>query len=106
MNNVMSMIRPYQEEVLGFRCFSRGIGRVHKALFGALDETILSDEDASVWLSQLMCEKIKLLVFLGPGKGNLELRPWDSESNSVDLATEGGLMVVVRVGMLSCQFFN
>mmetsp|Transcript_115107 Transcript_115107/g.245966 ORF Transcript_115107/g.245966 Transcript_115107/m.245966 type:complete len:1031 (+) Transcript_115107:46-3138(+) len=105
-NQLSDWIGPYQQDILGFRCHHRSLAHMHQASFPDMDETDLTDKEANEWIAMFACRKIMVLAFLGPGKGTLELRPWDDEANSSELTTEAGLVVLLRTDQLNMTFFN
>ncbi|CAJ1401469.1 unnamed protein product [Effrenium voratum] len=97
-------IGPFQDE-LGFRCCGRSIGFLHQACDPDLEEAELTDQEASDWSAIFTSRKILILVFLGPGKGTLEMQPYDDEANVSEITTVPGLVVVLRTDQLSFKFF-
>ncbi|CAE8640536.1 unnamed protein product, partial [Polarella glacialis] len=70
-----------------------------------LEEAELIDQEASDWSSIFTSRKIMIMVFLGPGKGTLEMQPYDDEANVTEITTAPGLVVVLRTDQLSFKFF-
>eukprot|EP00438_Fugacium_kawagutii_P023931 Skav221184 [mRNA] locus=scaffold1504:202485:207886:- [translate_table: standard] len=70
-----------------------------------LEEAELTDQEASDWSAIFTSRKIMILVFLGPGKGTLEMQPYDDEANVSEITTVPGLVVVLRTDQLSFKFF-
>lgn len=97
-------VGPFQDE-LGFRCCGRSIGFLHQASDPDLEEAELTDQEASDWSAIFTSRKIMILVFLGPGKGTLEMQPYDDEANVSEITTVPGLVVVLRTDQLSFKFF-
>lgn len=105
MLRLLEAVGPYQDE-LGFRCNGRSIGVLHKAGEPDVEESELKDEDACEWSSMFICRKIMVLIFLGPGKGTMELKPYDDDANITEITTLPGQLMVVRTDQLAFKFFN
>merc|ERR1719313_1602879 len=53
------------------------------------------------WLRLLKSHKLMCLVFLGPGKGTLEVQPFlDEDADPFDIPTGPGTVVVLRADIL------
>jgi len=105
MLRLLEAVGPYQDE-LGFRCNGRSIGVLHKSGDPDGEEAELKDEEACEWSSMFICRKIMVLIFLGPGRGTLELKPYDDDANVTEISTMPGQLVVVRTDQLSFKLFN
>jgi len=97
-------IGPFQDEI-GFRCCGRSVGFLHQASDPDLEEAELTDQEASDWSAIFTSRKILIMVCLGPGKGTLEMQPYDDEANVSEITTVPGLVVVLRTDQLSFKFF-
>lgn len=60
----------------------------------------LSEEVALQWLETFAWQRVLLVLFLGPGRGVLELRPFDEDGLPLRLPTEPGMLVALRADRL------
>lgn len=61
----------------------------------------LTEEACLKWLNTISRSKLMLIYFLGEGLGTLELQPFDQESDSVEITTEPGMMVILRADLMT-----
>eukprot|EP00445_Apocalathium_hangoei_P022569 CAMPEP_0203899414 /NCGR_PEP_ID=MMETSP0359-20131031/41833_1 /ASSEMBLY_ACC=CAM_ASM_000338 /TAXON_ID=268821 /ORGANISM="Scrippsiella Hangoei, Strain SHTV-5" /LENGTH=1158 /DNA_ID=CAMNT_0050822657 /DNA_START=62 /DNA_END=3535 /DNA_ORIENTATION=+ len=60
----------------------------------------LTQEVTLRWLETFTWQRLLLVLFLGPGRGVLELQPFDEEGAPLRLHTEPGMLVVLRADQL------
>lgn len=92
----------YQHEI-GIRTTSRTQAHIHMS-GTPVDETTLTDKDASKWVSLLVRQKVMILIFVGPTGGTMDLKPHDDDSNSFEMSVVPGMMLVIRSDKLAFSF--
>ncbi|CAK8995672.1 Mycocerosic acid synthase-like polyketide synthase (MAS-like PKS) (Polyketide synthase Pks5) [Durusdinium trenchii] len=60
----------------------------------------LTEESCSEWLSLLNRARLMLVYIFGEGRGQLELLPFDEDSDSVEIATEPDMLVILRADQM------
>mmetsp|Transcript_102686 Transcript_102686/g.290734 ORF Transcript_102686/g.290734 Transcript_102686/m.290734 type:complete len:1037 (-) Transcript_102686:220-3330(-) len=56
----------------------------------------LDEETCSFWLGMFLSAKVKLIYFMGPGTGTLELQPFDEECESITIDTRPDMLLILR----------
>lgn len=84
----------------GLRTNSRSTATVHQS-GTPVDDAELTDDVAVKWLPLFVSRKVMVAIFLGPGHGSLELKPFDDEANPIDITTTPGMCVIIRTDQLS-----
>mmetsp|Transcript_24537 Transcript_24537/g.70517 ORF Transcript_24537/g.70517 Transcript_24537/m.70517 type:complete len:1160 (-) Transcript_24537:68-3547(-) len=87
-------------QALGLTISGRTPGLVHEAGMLAWDPPELQQDCVIKWLNTFIWHRIMLVLCLGPGKGTLEMTPFDEESNVHRVQTEAGMLVALRADML------
>nr|AQS99296.1 type I polyketide synthase [Gambierdiscus polynesiensis] len=110
---VTSILQPVSEPMLGLSFGGRSTPLLHLAGDTGDEEEEeeqapkLSEAEADKWLSVFVNQRIMLLLFLGPGKGHLELQPFRHEDSPLYvLSTEPGTCVAVRTDSLTQRFYS
>mmetsp|Transcript_76043 Transcript_76043/g.154402 ORF Transcript_76043/g.154402 Transcript_76043/m.154402 type:complete len:1159 (-) Transcript_76043:168-3644(-) len=85
---------------LGFDLSARTLGIVHEAGMLVQDPPKLSQDIVMKWMPVFVWQRIMMVLFLGPGKGTLELKPFDDECNIMRLISEPGMLVFIRADQL------
>ncbi|CAL1159145.1 unnamed protein product, partial [Cladocopium goreaui] len=60
----------------------------------------LTEESCSKWISLLNRARLMLVYIFGEGRGQLELLPFDEDSDAVELPTEPDMLVVLRADQM------
>eukprot|EP00435_Cladocopium_sp_Y103_P060539 s121_g22.t1 len=60
----------------------------------------LTEESCSAWISLLNRARLMLVYFFGEGRGQLELLPFDEDSDAVELSTEPDMLVILRADQM------
>lgn len=73
----------------------------------AEDETPpLVEKDVAKWLGQFSKHKLMAIIFLGPSKGTLELRPYhNDETETFEVRSVPGMMVLLRPDMMAHRYY-
>jgi len=69
---------------------------VHEAGVQRGEPPELTQKVAIRWMETFQWQRLLLVVFLGPGRGVLELKPFDEDGALLRLPTEAGMMVALR----------
>ena len=64
----------------------------------------MTEEHAEYWCKVFSCQRYQLLLFLGSGKGILELK--EMEGLEVHIASEAGLLVILRADLFVSRKFS
>jgi len=75
---------------------------------GAADDETppLTEKEVAKWLGQFSKHKLMAIIFLGPSKGTLELRPYNNnETESFEVRSLPGMMVLLRPDMMAHKYF-
>lgn len=60
----------------------------------------LTEDTCTSWLSLLNRARFMLVYFFGEGRGQLELTPFDEDSQSVEIPTEPDMLVILRADQM------
>mmetsp|Transcript_48559 Transcript_48559/g.123645 ORF Transcript_48559/g.123645 Transcript_48559/m.123645 type:complete len:1178 (-) Transcript_48559:122-3655(-) len=98
-------MEPYAPSYLGYELRSRDHGWLLEAGSQVVEEAPpLRADVAYEWISIFEVHRIMCLLFLGPGSGTLEMKPFDEDSGSHQVQIQPGTWVVLRVDVLSHTF--
>uniref|UniRef100_A0A7S4Q9J2 Ketosynthase family 3 (KS3) domain-containing protein n=1 Tax=Alexandrium monilatum TaxID=311494 RepID=A0A7S4Q9J2_9DINO len=101
---VANAISPLAPDVFGFEMKSRTAGLLHESGTPRQAFPFISHAGAMQWFQTFTSHRIMCLVFLGPEYGTLELQPFDSDANVLEIETEPGTCVYLRADLLSHKF--
>lgn len=104
MTDVLHGLMPYMGQI-GISASQRTAGFVIQG--GAPTKKVpLTEQVCSKFLNVYLRQKLKVLFFLGPEEGTLEMQPYDEEANPEELTTKPGMVVVMRSDMIACEHFS
>lgn len=86
---------------LGFDCYLRSCAALHRCGLSLHDTPQLSDEDCVSWLGLFARQRVMMILFMGPGRGTLELQLFDEEAAVQQVKLESGSLVILRSDLLS-----
>eukprot|EP00439_Symbiodinium_sp_Y106_P044963 s594_g5.t1 len=89
---------------IGARGTERTAGLVHEAGWAEDAPPTITEVEAQRWLPTFLRHQVMLILFLGPGRGVLELQPYDEDGHPFRLATEPGMLATVRTDSLWRRF--
>jgi len=89
---------------IGARGTERTAGLVHEAGWAEDAPPTITEVEAQRWLPTFLRHQVMLILFLGPGRGVLELQPYDEDGHPFRLATEPGMLAIVRTDSLWRRF--
>jgi polyketide synthase-associated protein len=105
LSQVGSDIMPSAEQ-LGFDISHRTNTIVHKAGTADDDTPALTEKIVSKWFSQFTRHQVMAIVFLGPSKGTLELRPYDTDdTDAFEVRAVPGMLCLLRPDILAHKYF-
>jgi len=110
LTSLMWLVQPVAEDQLGLNFGGRSSGLLH--LGGQVDDDDgeapqLTPAEADKWLSFFVNQRLMLLLFIGPGKGHLELKPFKHEDAELFVvSTEAGTGVILRSDTLAHRFYS
>nr|AQS99206.1 type I polyketide synthase [Gambierdiscus excentricus] len=105
MTETARVMDQFMADSLGFSCPWRTPGLVHETGMVSEEPRELTMDEASLWMTTFMRQKLMLLFCLGPMKGTLELRPFDEDAEVFEVATEPGSLIVLRADAMSHRHF-
>jgi len=110
LNAVMGILQPVTETQLALSFGGRTAPFLHVAGDASEEEDdapALTEAEADKWLSVFVNQRLMLLLFLGPGKGHLELHPFRHEDSPLYVAsTEAGTVVVLRSDTITQRYYS
>lgn len=79
---------------------------VHEAGAAEDDTPPLTERIVSKWLAQFQCHRVMAILFIGPSKGTLELRPHENDDTEpFEVRAVPGMLVLLRPDILSHKYF-
>jgi len=96
---------PYADQ-LGLAISHRTNTIVHEAGAAEDDTPPLTEKVVTKWLSQFQCHKVMAILFLGPSKGTLEVRPYENDdTEAFEVRAVPGMLVLLRPDILSHRYY-
>ncbi|CAJ1442193.1 unnamed protein product [Effrenium voratum] len=89
---------------VGVRDAERSPVLLHEASMADHEYPAITEVEAEAWLPIFLRQRLMLILFLGPGRGTLELQPYDEEGCPMRVATEPGMLCAVRADLLWRRF--
>ncbi|OLP80618.1 Polyketide synthase PksL, partial [Symbiodinium microadriaticum] len=89
---------------IGARGTERTAGLLHEAGWAEDAPPAMTEVEAQRWLPTFLRHQLMLILFLGPGRGVLELQPYDEDGHPFRMATEPGMLAIVRTDSLWRRF--
>jgi len=99
MTGVGEMIMPFLQQ-FGLEVEARTGTVVHEAGMPDAEGPPLTSEECEKWLNVFSNHRLMFVWLLGPGRGLLELQPFDGECNSSEVHLAPGALVVLRADAL------
>jgi polyketide synthase-associated protein len=97
---------PYAEQHGFIQVSHRTNTIIHEHGAAEDDTPPLTEKVVTKWLSQFQRHQIMAILFLGPSKGTLELRPYDvDDMDAFEVRTAPGMLVMLRPEILGHRFF-
>jgi polyketide synthase-associated protein len=96
---------PYADQ-LGLGISHRTNSIVHEAGAAEDDTPPLTEKVVTKWLVQFMTHRVMAILFLGPSKGTLEVRPYENDdTEAFEVRAVPGMLVLLRPDMLSHKYY-